>query len=101
MVKFFEKLQKRLSVENTSAHSKRQMKKDAMTSRCLDRKEVHAPPSKCTLCDRYYIHVFFWHLVGPVALTGKAIEHWIGCINAIKVLFPLRALLYLINFTAS
>ena len=28
---------------------------------------------------RYYIQdVFFWHLAGPVALTGKAIVHWIG-----------------------
>ena len=28
--------------------------------------------------------VFFWRLAGPVAPTGKAIVHWIGCINAIK-----------------
>ena len=31
---------KHFSVENTSAHSMRQNEKDAMTSRCLDRKEV-------------------------------------------------------------
>ena len=39
-----------------------------------------------TTHDRYYIQdVFFWHLAGPVAPTGKAIVHWIGCINAIKI----------------
>ena len=47
-----------------------------------------ATPSECTLCDRscrYYIQDdFFCRLVGPVAPTGKAIVHWIGCINAIK-----------------
>ena len=52
--------------------------KDAMTSRCLDRK-YEATPSECTLRDRscrYYIQdVFFWRLAGPVAPTGKAIVH--------------------------
>ena len=28
---------------------------------------------------------FFWRLAGPVAPTGKAIVHWIGCINTIKI----------------
>ena len=32
----------------------------------------------------------FWRLAGLVALTGKAIVHWIGCINAIKVSFKGR-----------
>ena len=32
----------------------------------------------------YIQDVFFWRLAGPVAPTGKAIVHWIGCINAIK-----------------
>ena len=32
-----------------------------------------------------YRNVLFWHLAGPVAPTSKAIVHWIGCINAIKV----------------
>ena len=47
-----------------------------------------ATPGECTLCDRscrYFIqNDFFCRLVGPVAPTGKAIVHWIGCINAIK-----------------
>ena len=47
-----------------------------------------ATPGECTLRDRscrYYIQDdFFCHLAGPVAPTGKAIVHWIGCINAIK-----------------
>ena len=47
-----------------------------------------ATPGECTLCDRscrYFIqNDFFCHLAGPVAPTGKAIVHWIGCINAIK-----------------
>ena len=47
--------------------------KDAMTSRCLDRKRKYdAPPGECTLLS------FFWRLAGPVAPTGKAIVHWIG-----------------------
>ena len=29
--------------------------------------------------------VFFWRLAGPVAPTGKAIVHWIGCSIAIKM----------------
>ena len=29
--------------------------------------------------------VFFWRLAGRSAPTGLAIVHWIGCINAIKV----------------
>ena len=42
---------------------------------------MRSPDRSC----RYYIQdVFFWHLAGPVAPTGKAIVHWIGCINAIK-----------------
>ena len=45
-------------------------------------------PGECTLCDRscrYFIqNDFFCRLAGPVAPTGKAIVHWIGCINAIK-----------------
>ena len=49
-----------------------------------------ATPGECTLCDRscrYFIqNDFFCRLAGPVAPTGKAIVHWIGCINAIKVL---------------
>ena len=42
--------------------------KDAMTSRCLDRKRKYdAPPGECTL------------LAGKaLAPTGKAIVHWIG-----------------------
>ena len=31
--------------------------------------------------------VFFWRLAGRSAPTGLAIVHWIGCINAIKVIF--------------
>ena len=31
--------------------------------------------------------VFFWHLAGRSVLTGLAIVHWIGCINAIKHYF--------------
>ena len=30
--------------------------------------------------------VFFWRLAGRSAPTGLAIVHWIGCINAIKLL---------------
>ena len=42
---------------------------------------MHTTDRSC----RYYIQdVFFWRLAGPVAPTGKAIVHWIGCINAIK-----------------
>ena len=48
-----------------------------------------ATPGECTLCDRscrYFIqNDFFCRLAGPVAPTGKAIVHWIGCINAIKI----------------
>ena len=48
-----------------------------------------ATPGECTLCDRscrYFIqNDFFCRLAGPVAPTGKAIVHWIGCINAIKL----------------
>ena len=47
-----------------------------------------ATTGECTLCDRscrYFIqNDFFCRLAGPVAPTGKAIVHWIGCINAIK-----------------
>ena len=42
-------------------------------------------------------YVFFWRLAGRSAPTGLAIVHWIGCINAIKIVifFPLnRILLY-------
>ena len=43
---------------------------------------MHSPDRSC----RYSIQdVFFWRLAGPVAPTGKAIVHWIGCINAIKM----------------
>ena len=35
-------------------------------------------------CQYYIQDVFFWRLAGPIAPTGKAIVHWIGCINAIK-----------------
>ena len=31
--------------------------------------------------------VFFWCLAGRSTLTGLAIVHWIGCINAIKIFF--------------
>ena len=61
--------------------------KDAMTSRCLDRKRKYdAPPGECTLLagPAGILYVFFWRLAGSVAPTGKAIVHWIGCINAIK-----------------
>ena len=34
--------------------------------------------------------VFFWRLAGPVTPTGKAIVHWIGCINAVKLVFQLH-----------
>ena len=45
---------------------------------------MHTTDRSC----RYYIQdVFFWRLAGPVAPTGKAIVHWIGCINAINILF--------------
>ena len=47
---------------------------------------MHSPDRSC----RYSIQdVFFWRLAGPVVPTGKAIVHWIGCINAIKIeIFP-------------
>ena len=57
--------------------------KDAMTSGCLDRKEVRG-----TICGvhstgtgrlEFYIQdVFFWYLAGRSAPTGLAIVHWIG-----------------------
>ena len=54
-----------------------------------------ATPGECTLCDRscrYFIqNDFFCRLAGPVAPTGKAIVHWIGCINAIKLCFAIFA----------
>ena len=63
---------------------------DAMMSHCLDRK-YDAPSSECILryrsCQCYIQDVFFWRLAGPVAPTSKAIVHWIGCINAIKMMF--------------
>ena len=40
--------------------------------------QMHSP-------DRSIQDVFFWRLAGPVAPTGKAIVHWIACINAIKM----------------
>ena len=44
---------------------------------------MHSSDRSC----RYSIQdIFFWRLAGPVAPTGKAIVHWIGCINAIKTL---------------
>ena len=43
---------------------------------------MHSPDRSC----RYYIQdVFFWCLAGPVAQTGKAVVHWIGCISTIKI----------------
>ena len=43
---------------------------------------MHTTDRSC----RYYIQdVFFWRLAAPVAPTGKAIVHWIVCINAIKI----------------
>ena len=33
--------------------------------------------------------VFFWRLAGRSAPTGLAIVHWIGCINAIKSIYPI------------
>ena len=57
--------------------------KDAMTSRCLDRKRKYdAPPGEyalltCPACIIYRTF-FFCRLAGPVAPTGKAIVHWIG-----------------------
>ena len=43
---------------------------------------MHSPDRSC----RYDVQdVFFWRLAGPVMPTGKAIVHWIGCINAIKL----------------
>ena len=45
---------------------------------------MHSPDRSC----RYSIQdIFFWRLAGPVAPTGKAIVHWIGCVNAIKLFF--------------
>ena len=33
---------------------------------------------------------FSWSLAGQSAPTGLAIVHWIGCINAIKLLFVIE-----------
>ena len=67
-----------------------------MTSSGKQEMKYDAPPGECTLCDRscqYYIQdVFFWRLAGPVAPTGKAIDHWIGCINAIKIYVKITSL---------
>ena len=64
--------------------------KNDMTSCCLDRKQIP--------CATWRAHstgtgqpletqdVFFWHLAGRSAPTELAIIHWIGCINAIKLL---------------
>ena len=58
-----------------------QTKKDAMMSACLDRK-YGAQSIECALHDRscrYYIQDgFFCRFAGLVALTGKAIVHWMG-----------------------
>ena len=63
--------------------------KDAMTSLCLDRKEV-----RCATLRVYSTgtgrpvetqDVFFWCLAGRSMPTGLAIVHWIECINAIKI----------------
>ena len=63
--------------------------KDVMTSICLNWKEVR--------CATLQVHStrpaqpvetldgFFCCLAGWSALTGLAIVHWIGCINAIKM----------------
>ena len=62
-----------------------------MTSGCLDRKEVRGAiwgvQSTGTGQPVETQDVFFWRLVGRSALTGLAIVHWIGSINAIKILF--------------
>ena len=54
-----------------------------------------ATPGERTRCERscrYLIqNDFFCRLAGPVAPTGKAIVHWIGCINAIKLTFVYTA----------
>ena len=49
MVKFFVRIQKRLSGVCTLHASN---EKDAMTSQCIDWKEVQCPTSECTLLDR-------------------------------------------------
>ena len=78
-------------VENTSAQYTRQTKKDAMTSGCLDRKEVRGAiwgvHSTGTGQPVETQDVFFWHLAGQSVPTGLAIVYWIGCINAIKYTF--------------
>ena len=59
-----------------------------MTSGCLDRKEVRGAiwgvhsTGTGQLVETQ--DVFFWRLAGRSALTGLAIDHWIGSINAIK-----------------
>ena len=56
--------------------------KDAMMSRCLDRRKYDAPPGegKVGLAGQYgYIQGdFFCRLVGRSAPTGLAIVYWIG-----------------------
>ena len=61
-----------------------------MTSRALARKQVlGATPGECTPgpAGQYACipNDFFCRLAGRSAPTGKAIVHWIGCINAIKL----------------
>ena len=56
--------------------------KDAMTSGCLDRKEVRGAiwgvHSTGTGQPVETQDVFFWRLAGRSAPTGLAIVHWIG-----------------------
>ena len=76
-----------------SAQYTRQTKKYAMTSLCLDRKEVRYATllvrSTGTGRPVETQDVFFWRLAGWSAPTGLAIVHWIGCINAIKLCFSI------------
>ena len=72
------KFQKQFTVKNSVYTMHAPNEKDAMTSRCLDRKEVQCPIFKDD---------FFCRLAGRSVPTGLAIVHWIGCINAIKFQF--------------
>ena len=69
-------------------------KKDAMTSRCLDREEVryatwqvHSGTGLLVGSQRTHIKPLFLSSGRPVCAVGLAIVHWIGCINEIKTYF--------------
>ena len=77
-----------------SAQNKRQMKKDALMSMCLDR-NYDALPGECIEFDwhsRWKHDDFYSHLADRSEQTRLAIAHWKGCINAIKNIFKIKIL---------